>query len=206
MAEIDLTAWFLTALITYGPILLSLALFVGALGIPLPGTLFLLATGAFVQQGSIDWLTASLLALGGVVLGDSISYFIGRFTTNRFPARYAQSPTWHKAQDRFALYGGSTIYLTRFLFTPFAIPTNLIAGGSGYTFGQFLRYDIAGELTWILLYGGLGYLAGSQWELISQIIRDYSSLIMTLLSLGFGLYFLTRSRLNAQKTAVTFAP
>ena len=58
--------------------------------------------------------------------------------------------------------GGIAIYLTRWLFTPLALPTNLIAGSSGYPFWKFLLFDIAGEITWILLYGGLGYAFGSQ--------------------------------------------
>lgn len=205
MTEIDITTWFLASLISYGPVLLSLTLFVGALGVPLPGTLFLLATGAFVQQGSIDWVTASFLALGGVVLGDSIGYFIGRSATNRLQHRYTQGQTWQKAQVHFNHHGGTAIYLTRFLLTPFAVPTNLIAGGSGYTFKQFLRYDIAGELTWVTLYGGLGYLAGSQWEQISQFVSNYSGWLMLAITLGLGLYFWTRSRFHAHKTAVAFA-
>jgi membrane-associated protein len=78
------------------------------------------------------------------------------------------------------------------LLTPLALPTNLIAGGSGYRYWRFLTYDVAGEFTWILLYGGLGYLFGSQWELISQFISDFSGLLVGLVALGAGLYFLLR--------------
>ena len=63
MNEVDLTNWFLTAITTYGSTLLGLVLFLGAVGLPLPGTLFLLATGALAQQGSVDWVTASGLSL-----------------------------------------------------------------------------------------------------------------------------------------------
>lgn len=205
MTEVDLTTWFLTALTLYGPLLLGVTLFVGALGVPLPGTLFLLATGAFAEQGSIDWVTASFLALGGVVLGDSIGYWIGRSTSRLIHPRYTQAQSWQKAQDRFNRHGGTAIYLTRFLFTPFAVPTNFIAGGSGYTLGQFLRYDVLGELTWIVLYGGLGYLAGSQWEHISQFVTNYSGWIMALMGVGMGCYFLQRSRSQARKEALALA-
>ena len=52
MIEIDLTTWFVATLITYGPVLLGSVLFIGALGVPLPGTLFLLATGASPASSS----------------------------------------------------------------------------------------------------------------------------------------------------------
>ena len=200
MNEIDLTNWFLTTITIYGPTLLGLILFLGALGLPLPGTLFLLITGGLAQQGNIDWLTASGLGLVGVVLGDSVSYFMGRSAGNWLQSRVASDNTWQKAQARFARQGGTAIYLTRFLFTPFAIPTNLIAGGSGYSLKQFLRYDIMGELTWIALYGGLGYMAGSQWSLISQTVSDYTTALITLLVGAAAVYHLTRSYFASHQT------
>jgi membrane protein DedA with SNARE-associated domain len=202
MNEVDLINWFLTAITIYGPVLLGVILFVGALGLPLPGTLFLVAAGALAQQGSIDWVTASGLGLTGVVLGDSIGYGLGRSAGNWFQPRAVHGSKWHKAQERFSQQGGVAIYLTRFLFTPFAVPTNLIAGGSGYTFKQFLRYDVAGELTWIALYGGLGYVAGSQWEVISQTVSNYTSVFMGLLVAATAVYLLTRSHFASQKSSL----
>ena len=56
--------------------------------------------------------------------------------------------------------GGSAIYLSRWLLTPLAIPTNFISGGSGYPARRFLLFDALGEATWLLAFGGLGYVAG----------------------------------------------
>ncbi|MBN1219737.1 MAG: VTT domain-containing protein [Anaerolineae bacterium] len=190
--ELSLTELFLTGMITYGPPALGLALLLGALGIPLPSTLLLLAAGAFVRQGVLDGVTASGLGLLGAVLGDSASYAMGYFARGWVQRRFGQSATWQKAEATFKRRGGLAIYLTRFLLTPLAIPTNLIAGGSGYPYWRFLGYDVAGEFTWIVLYGGVGYAVGSQWELISQFISDFSGLLVGLVILGIGLYFLVR--------------
>lgn len=194
MTDLNLTDLFLTGMLTYGPLALGLALLVGALGIPVPGTLFVLAAGAFVRQGVLDLFTASSLGLLGAVLGDSASYAIGYFAKGWVERRFGQSAAWQKARDTFERRGGLAIYLTRFLLTPLALPTNLIAGGSGYSFGRFLAYDVAGEFTWIVLYGGLGYAFGSQWELINQFISDFSGLLVGLAALGAGIYFLIRQR------------
>lgn len=192
MTDLNLTELFLTGMLTYGPLALGLALLLGALGIPVPGTLFVLAAGAFVRQGILDLFTASGFGLLGAVVGDSASYAIGYFAKGWVERRFGQSAAWQKARNTFERRGGLAIYLTRFLLTPLALPTNLIAGGSGYSFGRFLAYDVAGELTWIVLYGGLGYAFGSQWELINQFISDFSGLLVGVVALGAGIYFLVR--------------
>ncbi len=192
MSDLGLTDFFLTGLITYGPPMLGLALLLGGLGLPLPGTLFLLATGAFIRQGVMDWAATLGLGLFGVILGDSASYAMGRFAGDRVQRRFNRSTAWQTAQETFARRGGTAIYLTRFLLTPLAIPTNLIAGGSRYAFWRFLSYDVAGEVTWIAVYGGLGYLVGSQWELIGQFVSDFSGLLVGLVALGAGVYLLVR--------------
>ena len=68
----------LAALMTYGPLALGLTLLLGAAGLPIPGSIVLLAAGAFARQGFIDWRLAFLAAVVGVVMGDTIAYFIGR--------------------------------------------------------------------------------------------------------------------------------
>ena len=194
MTEASLTDLILTGVLNYGPPAIGLALLLGALGLPLPGTLLVLAAGAFVRQGVLSWATAAGFGLLGVVLGDSASYMVGRFAGRWVQRRFGRSAAWQKAAEIFDRQGGLAVYLTRFLLTPLALPTNLIAGGSGYPFWRFLGYDAAGELTWIALYGGLGYMFGSQWELINQFISDFSGLLVGLVMVGGGVYLLLRRR------------
>ena len=189
----NLTDLFLTGMITYGAPALGFALLLGAAGLPLPGTFFLLAAGAFVRQGVIDPAAASGLGLLGTILGDSLGYAIGRFGKGWIQRRYGGSNVWHDAQSSFDRRGGLAIFLTRFMLTPLAVPVNLIAGGSGYGLWRFLAYDVAGEVIWVVLFGGIGYIVGSQWELISQFVSDFSGLLVGLLILGVGVYFLLRS-------------
>ena len=194
MSDLGLTEIFLTGMLTYGPPAFGLALLLGALGFPLPGTLFVLAAGAFGRQGIIDLAAASSLGLVGAVLGDSTGYIVGRFAKGWVERHFGHSTAWQGAQQTFERRGGLAIYLTRFLLTPLAVPTNLIAGGSGYSFWRFLGYDVAGEFTWLVLYGGLGYIFGSQWEAINQFISDFSGLLVGFVLFGTGLYLLVRRR------------
>ena len=167
------------------------------LGVPVPGTVLVIAAGAFVRQELLDMYTTPLLALVGVVAGDMVVYGVGRFARPWIDRRFGQSETWKKARQSFERRGGIAIYLTRWLLTPLAVPTNLIAGSSGYPFLKFLFFDIVGELTWILLFGGVGYAVGSQWELISDVIANFSGLIVSVLIISAGIYLVVRYRRNA---------
>ncbi len=82
------------------------------------------------------------------------------------------------------------MFLTRWLLTALALPVTLIAGSSGYGFKKFFTFAMLGELTWVLVYGGLGYAFGSQWELISDFISNFSGFVLGALALGVGIYLL----------------
>jgi len=192
MTDIDLNALILAWIIEYGPLVVSAALLVGALGVPVPGPIIVIAVGAFVRQELLSLYSTPFLALGGAVIGDITVYGVGRFANRWIEQKFGQSATWQKSRDYFEQRGGIAIYLTRWLVTPLAIPTNLIAGSSGYPFVKMLMFDVAGEVTWITLYGGLGYSFGSQWELISEFISNFSGLIVSVLAIGVGIYMLIR--------------
>jgi membrane protein DedA with SNARE-associated domain len=182
----------LTAIVTYGAVALALVFLLAGLGLPLPSTLCVVAGGAFIQQGVLDPSTTIGLGLVSVILGDTLSYGMGRLLRRPIQRRYGQSAAWLRAEAVFARHASLAIYLTRCVLTPIAVPTNLIAGSSAYPAGRFVVYDAAGELTWLLGYGALGYLFGSQWEYISDLVSNFSGLLVGLLIAGAGVYALIR--------------
>lgn len=195
----ELSDQFLTWFITFGSPMLALALLLGALGIPLPGTFFVIASGAFIRQGVLDIYSTPVLALFGTVSGDTLSYGLGRLARVAIKNRFGQSATWQRAEATLEQRGGLAVYLTRWLLTPIAVPTNLAAGSGGYPLWKFLLYDTAGEITWLILFGSLGYAFGSQWELISQFVSDFSGVLVGIVALGAGVYFLFRRQRNGAK-------
>lgn len=202
----DLNDLLLTWVVIYGSPMLAGALLLGALGLPVPGTLIVIAAGAFVRQGVLDVYSTPSLGLIGAVAGDMVIYGLGRFARVWIEKKFGQSGAWQKAENFFRRRGGIAIYLTRWLFTPLAVPTNLIAGSSGYPFWKFMLYDLTGELTWIVLYGGLGYAFGSQWEVISDFISNFSGLLVGLVILGVGIYVLLRWRKQSTTETPVVSP
>jgi len=184
--------YLLTQVINYGAPLFGLILFLGALGLPIGASVVLIAAGAFSQQGILEWLPAAILGLLGAVIGDALSFGIGYYAKDWVDSRFGNSRAWRNAEEAFDARAGLAIYLTRFLITALAIPTNLIAGGSGIKFRRFMTYDSLGELTWIVLYGGLGYWFGSQWELVSTFISNFGGLMLGLLILVSGVWLAIR--------------
>jgi len=194
--------YLLTQIINHGAPLFGLIMFLGALGIPVPASILLVAAGAFSQQGFLNWSSIAVLGLLGAVAGDSVSFGMGFYAKNWVSKRMAGSPAWKNARDAFESRAGMAVYLTRFLITALAVPTNLIAGGSGFRFRKFLTYDIFGEMTWIILYGGLGYWFGSEWELVSNFINDFGGLILGLAILGVGIWLGLRRRKSIENENV----
>lgn len=192
MSLSDLTDLLLTLVVTYGAVAFGLVLMLAALGVPIPSTLFVVAGGAFIQQGVLDLATTITLGLVFVVLGDTLSYGMGRRLRHPIQRRYGQSAAWLRAEEYFARRGAIAIYLTRCVLTPIAVPVNLVAGSSKYPVRRFVAYDAAGELTWLLGYGTLGYLFGSQWEYVSDLVSNFSGLLVGLVIVGVGIYALLR--------------
>lgn len=182
-----MSEFLLTQVINFGTPLVGLILFLGALGLPIGASLVVIAAGAFSQQGILSWPSSAILGLIGAILGDTLSFSMGYFAKNWSEKRFGNSPIWINASHAFQNRAGLTIFLTRWLVTAVAIPTNLIAGGSGYKLSRFMIYDIAGEIIWISLYGGLGYLFGSQWELVYDFMSNFGGLILGLAIFGFGI-------------------
>jgi membrane-associated protein len=185
---------FLTWMTIYGPLALGLALLLGPLGLPIPTGLVVMAAGASARQGLMDWSTAVILGLVATVVGDSLSYALGRFAgpwVERF-ARGSRAAVWERALERFRQYGGLAVYVTRVLLTALDVPTNLVAGSSRYDFKRFLVWAVAGRVTWIALYGGLGYVAGSQWQVVSQVMSQYGAWLGVVVAVGIGLFVVIR--------------
>ncbi|MEI7770469.1 MAG: DedA family protein [Chloroflexales bacterium] len=190
----DLSSSLLTMIVTYGAFALGAVVFLAAVGLPFPSTFFVLASGAFIQQGVLDLYSTVAVALICVVLGDTTSYGMGRLLRRIVIARVGETAPWRSAEAYFQRRGAISIFLTRFLLTPIAVPINLIAGSSEYAALRFVGFAAAGELIWLALFGSLGYVFGSQWEYVSDLVSNLSGVIVGLVLLGVGVFWLTRKR------------
>lgn len=193
-----LTDTLLSALTTLGPVVVAFTVLAGTSGLPVPSTALLLASGALAREGIIDLPMTLALGLLAAVAGDGIGYLLGHKTGAHAASRF-QGSLWRRASDRFAQQGWLAIYLSRWLLTPISVPINVVAGMTGFGVRRFLAAEVAGDLTWIALYAGAGYLLGSQWQLASEWIAQNSGYVAVLAMAFFlGWYgvrqFVSRTR------------
>lgn len=179
--------YLLTQIINYGAPLLGVLVFVGGLGIPLPCTLLVIAAGAFARQGYLPWQTAALISIVSVVIGDSLSYAMGHYTSDSVLKRFSGSPQWVEAEGTFKKWGPLSIFFSRFLVTAIALPVNLVSGSTRYPFKNFFLYDVLGEAVWIFGYGGLGYLFGSQWAVVNEFLSNFGGLTLGVILFVVGI-------------------
>ena len=181
-------AFILNAVAVYGLPVAGVVLFVGSLGVPFPSTIIVIMLGAFVRENILDVVSVSFWALVSSVAGDMVVFGLGSWGRSWIPHRIQRSAAWMSMEGAFSRHAGLAIYLTRWILTPLAFPASLIAGNSKYSFVKFFIIDTLGEATWILLFGGLGYLFSSQTELVGDIFSSVIGLVTGLFILILGAF------------------
>jgi len=184
--------WFMNEtlefLLRHGAAVLFSAVFIEQMGVPLPATPWLLAAGALVGAGQINWVAALSAAVFGSVLADLIWFYLGRRYGNRvlgLLCRISLEPDScvRRTQNVFTRYGMRGVIAAKFIpgLSTLAPP---MAGNSGVSASRFLFFDGAGSL----LYGGGFILAGVLFShQLEQVIAAFASLGGSALGLVAGL-------------------
>ena len=178
--------YLLGMLSAYGATVLFGALLVGCIGVPLPSTLMLIAAGSFVEQGDMNQWWVLGLASAGAILGDNVGYALGLWGGHQMARRLSG---WvggeNKLQEAVGWserWGGTGIFLSRWLLTPLGPWVNLMSGITGYPWHRFLFFDVTGELLWVVLYVMLGRFFSDQVQTTGEVFGDFTWLFVGLLA------------------------
>lgn len=178
----DLLSSFWPFFVRYGYTILFLGVALENAGLLLPGELFLFAAGFLASTGSFKLPLVIALGAAGAMVGDSLSYLLGRLGGERLPQLYCKltlgsSDCVRKTHDYFAKRGGITVAFARFVVgvRVFAAP---MAGSAGMAYPRFLGYDALGAFLWAALGAGTGYLFGSRWDQFQAGYRRYYGLVL----------------------------
>jgi len=180
---------------SYAYLAIFVAILLDTIGLPVPGEVVLLGAGFLVSTGRIELIPAILLAALAAVLGDSVTYWLGRRVgaagERRLVGLYC---TWTactlgsahcvgRAEGLLRRFRGWVVLVAKFIAGARAfVPP--VAGASALSFRRFLLFDAAGSLLWTALVVGLGALLGRQWEHIAQGLQHaYRLLGLTLVAL-----------------------
>jgi membrane protein DedA with SNARE-associated domain len=176
--------YLLSLLSLYGVPALSVVLLVGCIGLPMPASLMLMAAGSFVEQGELSSWRVIGMAIGASIVGDNIGYAIGRWGGHRLIGRVSgwiggesklrQAENWTKR------WGGTGVFLTRWLLTPLGPLVNLTSGIAEYPWPRFLLFDAAGEVLWVVLYVLLGKFFSNRVQATSEVLGDFTWVLVGL--------------------------
>ncbi|TPK65747.1 DedA family protein [Mesorhizobium sp. B2-4-15] len=120
------------------------------IGILLPGTTVLVIVGGLVGAGIVQPLPVLLAAMVGAALGDTVSYFLGKWlgrgVVHKWPLnRYRREIA--RARLFFHRYGFAAVFVGRF-FGPVRATVPLVAGMMGMNRRRFQIANILSAVIW----------------------------------------------------------
>jgi len=133
-----------------------------------PSETVLVIGGSFAASGDLNLLFVILAGSAGAVLGDNISYGIGKLVGERTVKRWFRSEKAHKrlewAERTLDERGAYIIIIARFIpggrtavtFSAGYIPT--------FPWRRFIVYDIVAGVIWATYAALLGYFGGKTFE------------------------------------------
>ncbi len=173
----------------------------------LPGDSLLVTAGLLASKADgpiqLDVVTLGVLGTIASIVGNQVSYYIGRRTGRALYAR--PDSRWFKqehlaqAHAFYEKHGGKTIVIARFMpiirtFAP------VVAGAAGMRAATFLFYNVVGGAAWVWSMLLIGYLLAVHVPVVGEHIEALIVAIVALSLLPAGIAWL-RSRSGGRQRA-----
>ena len=167
------------------------AVFVAALleslaviGTIVPGSSIVFAGGMLVGLKALDPWHAAVAAIMGAILGDGISFELGRRYHDQirsmWPARNYPA-LFERGQAYFAAHGGRSVFLGRFL-GPLRAIVPVIAGMANMPPAHFFAMNVLSALAWAAAHLLPGVLFGASLQIAGAISSRLVVLIATVVA------------------------
>ena len=144
-----------------------------------PSETSVIAAGVIAANGGLFLPFVILFAASGAIVGDNISYLIGRTYGHRIAERFfsgERRKRLEQAERGLAERGGYLILVARFIPGGRTAVT-LAAGTLEFPWRRFIAWDVAAGLIWGSYAASLGYFGG----------RTFEESPLTGLALAFGI-------------------
>jgi len=151
------------------------------LGFPLPEDIPLIAAGYLCWEGTMQWAPTLGVIMAGVLIGDSILFFLGRKMGMRILENSKVQTIFKPEKIRrtrayFRKYGEKIVFFARFV-AGFRAVAFFMAGALKMRFSRFLLLDaLAATISvpiWIAIGYGFGYYLGDE---IARILESMKHL------------------------------
>lgn len=167
---------FVSLVARHGYMVIFATVFLEAVGAPVPAALALIAGGAAAASKILFGPTALLLAVTGMLLGDSLLYFLGShmgWSLLGFLCKVSANPETCilRSAESFYKRGRATLLIAKFIpgVNTMAPP---LAGSMKMPFAQFLGLDVTGASLYAASYGAVGFLFR---DFVAAITRGFQA-------------------------------
>jgi membrane protein DedA with SNARE-associated domain len=169
---------------------------------PIPSEAVLPLAGYLVERGEFGFVAVLVTSTAGAVIGAQILYEAARQGGRPFALRFARfarldPAKLDDAEVWFARYGAAVVLVGRCLPGVRSL-VSLPAGMLRMPRWEYLILTTIGSAVWNTILVGAGYLLGSQWERVSDVVGPLSTpLLIALAVLAAAL--LLRHALRARR-------
>lgn len=191
---------------TYSYFVILAVLLACGFGLPLPEDITLIAAGILAARDIIDFNKAVALCMFGVLLGDSIVFWLGSHYGSRLRGTKIFSIIMPERRDAavkavFQKYGDKVIFMARFM-PGLRTPLFFATGTYHVSFWKFLFLDGFAAIISVPLWVYVGYLFGANLEELEKVVRKaqfgiYATLVL-LIVLFVGAYFLKKKYIRTE--------
>ncbi len=185
-----MTELILTLVADYGVWIVFFVTFASCLAVPVPSSLLMLTAGGFASAGDLSLPSVFAAAFIGAILGDNAGYWIARGLGNRLNDWLARNKNRAAMRDKSTAYmakwGGSSVFFSCWLVAPLGPYVNYVSGMTRFSWLKFALWGMAGEVVWVGLYVGLGYVFADSLTTISSVLSNASGLV-TAIAIAIGL-------------------
>ena len=130
-------------------------------GLLVPATALMLVTGGLIATGTLDAWIVLPWSIGGAVIGDAVSYYVGRIMGPSIMRRWPLNQHRHsvaRARLFFRRYGTASILFGRFL-GPIRSTIPLVAGTMLMSNRKFQFANITSAVVWVPVMLAPGWAA-----------------------------------------------
>ena len=176
------------------------------LGLPIPEDIPLISAGYLIHLRQTTWVTALLVCMAGVLIGDTIIFWFGRrlgkkLLRSRLVMFFTTPKKIIKVKAYYRKYGPKIILVGRFL-PGLRAPIFFVAGSSGLRYPKFITYDGIAALVSVPLWLFLGSKFGNEIDSLLGYIQRGKTIAFSVLGglvILYVIYIVWKAKVSSKK-------
>jgi len=163
----------------FGLTLVFLVLIACGLGLPIPEDITIIASGILISNGTTTFMHSLVVCMLGILVGDSIIYFLGRrwglsLLKSKIFSKIINEKLIMTGENAFKKYGNKILFFARFL-PGLRAPIYFLSGSMKTPFTVFVIVDAFAALISVPIWIYVGKLFGDNIAVLEKAIKKLQS-------------------------------